>query len=263
MARMSAFLSLASSVLASGDFLARRASNDTMNVSSAWMNMSGPGMASFSEMGSGSTQRTMIRWSHNNVNNKNLCLSVAGNEFRNGQNIQQWECVGSRGQYFRVDSSHEQGAFAAIVLDADPRYCVVVDGNQEEEGANIQLWNCNSAAVQKWTWTGSQLQHAQFSGMCLAASRRFSMVINGDNVQLSRCNCKNVACIGYRPYLRYWALDISASETSTSTPQPSHVQFFNVGNGKCVAGMTSVDSAVQCIGAAEALWPKAGCYGAK
>merc|ERR1712176_737473 len=56
-----------------------------------------------------------------------------------------------------------------------------------------------------------------------------------------------------------------SSPTAVPTPAPPaptpQTQYIDVGNGNCVGGMYSVDSASACVEAAEALWPGQGCYG--
>lgn len=184
----------------------------------------------------------MIRYQ----NNPSFCLSVDANRFRNGQNIQLWECEGSSGQYFRTDASNP----SLLMLDADPRYCVVIDGNEHYNGANIQLWECLDLTAQKWRYENKMFRNAA-NDMCIVANN--NQAYNGNNVQLWSCS-------GYEE-IYMWSFGSQPSPsnpTPAPTPQP---QYVNVGNGNCVGSTYPVDSASTCVEAAEALWPGQGCYG--
>merc|ERR1711879_789868 len=111
----------------------------------------------------------------------NFCLSVDANSFRNGQNMQMWECSRSSGQLFVWNHGRIQVA-------QDPRYCVVIDGNKNQDGANIQLWECdfNNAHM---GWEEPSFADGPVvnivNGKCMVVDRNHAH--NGANVQLWSC----------------------------------------------------------------------------
>jgi hypothetical protein len=119
------------------------------------------------------------------------CLSVDGNWFRNGQNVQLWECSRSSGQLFTWNND-------MIQLVQDPRFCVVIDGNQNRDGANIQLWECDPSNINmRWgpPAYGTGLL-VNFNEKCMVVDNNHAY--NGANVQLWSCN-------GY-DYYKQWSL---------------------------------------------------------
>jgi len=245
MARICALLSLAGSAWGSGEFLARERNTSLSNKSSnEIVTTDVVGAASNRALSSCST--TMIRWG----SDTEYCLSVDNNEFRNGEKMQLWKCEGSIGQWFNVCGDE---SWNAITLDNDQRYCVVVNSNEDEDGAKIQLWECSGEHVQQWSYEDLSF----FSGVsgnyeyCMGVENNYAY--NGASVKLLPCS--------QNPD---WDISTPSPAPSPSpSASPSSSEFVNVGNGACVSGTYSVDSAAQCVEAAEHLWPDQGCYGSQ
>merc|ERR1712176_278329 len=113
------------------------------------------------------------------------CLSVDGNWFRNGQNMQLWECSRSSGQLFTWNN----GLVQAV---QDPRFCVVIDGNKNQDGANIQLWQCDPNNFHMH-WEAPPFANGPIAnkvgGRCMMVEMRpgYNPSFNGVNVQLWSC----------------------------------------------------------------------------
>merc|ERR1712003_506130 len=156
----------------------------------------------------------MITWG----NDPSFCLSVNGNRFANGENIQLWKCSEGIGQYFRVDTQNPN----VISVDANPNYCVVIDGDSDQNGANIQLWECDGTSDhQKWRNSGGQLQN-NANGKCMVVDGNQGS--DGNNVQLWSCE-------GDEQY-KSW----SFTAPSPPMPHPPSFEYDIIVVGAGVAG---------------------------
>eukprot|EP00441_Pelagodinium_beii_P041023 CAMPEP_0197631388 /NCGR_PEP_ID=MMETSP1338-20131121/8560_1 /TAXON_ID=43686 ORGANISM="Pelagodinium beii, Strain RCC1491" /NCGR_SAMPLE_ID=MMETSP1338 /ASSEMBLY_ACC=CAM_ASM_000754 /LENGTH=187 /DNA_ID=CAMNT_0043202813 /DNA_START=53 /DNA_END=613 /DNA_ORIENTATION=- len=86
-----------------------------------------------------------IQWSYN----EDYCMSVADNNFQNGQKLQLWTCQESLGQRFTYDTYGEESGM--IQVAGAPAFCVVISGDEDRNGAALQLWQCDrSNGAQYW-----------------------------------------------------------------------------------------------------------------
>jgi len=153
------------------------------------------------------------------------CLSVAANWFRNGQNMQLWECSRSSGQLFKWNNG-------MIQVAQDPRFCVVVAGNQNRDGANIQLWECDpDNSYMRWRSYNPNGKVANSNGRCMVVDNNHAY--NGANIQLWSCD-------GYESY-KTWSIGAPVGvpcSTPSPTPPPllSGDQFrFNADSKYCLS----------------------------
>jgi len=122
----------------------------------------------------------------------NYCLSVKDNVFTDGQGLQLWDCVSSKGQIWDIaewrnmawgfevgigglqltfasgDVSNGMqlqikeygtqwnwdghGKFTPAYNGGGDNYCMTVDGNKPFNGAKVQMWKCNEPEPWQINW---------------------------------------------------------------------------------------------------------------
>jgi hypothetical protein len=102
------------------------------------------------------------------------CLDVKDNSTADGARIQQWDCLGTSNQLFRVLPRY--GTYTLQAVNSGK--CVDVTGGNTANGALLQQWTCSTPAVlqqrfhfakttvDNGAWPDFQLQ-AQHSGRCV------------------------------------------------------------------------------------------------
>jgi hypothetical protein len=93
-----------------------------------------------------------------------MCLDVAGNNWSNGTQIQQYTCNGTEAQrFYRVACFNTDINACFMIKHAPSGKCVDIAGASKENGARVQLYTCNNTLAQKFSiqWSDAHIGNGQ------------------------------------------------------------------------------------------------------